>query len=342
MSAMPGRDGQQGVLVLAYGTPRGPDEVEAYYTDIRRGRPPTPEQLADLVRRYDAIGGISPLQARTEAQRTGLEAALAERQPGRFRVVTGFKHARPSIEEAVDELADAGISSVTAVVLAPHFSALSVGEYLQRAGDRATERGVDLQGIESWHLEPAYLRFLADAVGDSLSRLPGRTAVLFTAHSLPARILDAGDPYPTQLRETAEAVAAVLGLPSAVGDGPGWRTAWQSAGRTPEPWLGPDLREVIRLLGAGGEVDSVLVSPCGFVADHLEVLYDVDVEARLVADEVGVAFARTSVVNADRAVLGGLAERVLAIADRSTGVDMTGADMTGADMTGADMTGAQT
>jgi protoporphyrin/coproporphyrin ferrochelatase len=305
-----------GVLVLAYGTPGGPDEVEAYYTDIRRGRPPTPEQLADLVRRYDAIGGISPLRARTEAQRAGINAALAERRPHKFDVLAGFKHARPSIEEAVDQLADTGVAAATALVLAPHFSALSVGEYLARATARAVERGIDLRTIESWHLEPAYIRFLADSVAAALATLPDRTAVVFSAHSLPARILESGDPYPGQLRDTAAAVAAVLGLDEAPGDGPGWRTAWQSAGRTPEPWLGPDLAEVIRALGAAGQVEGVLVSPCGFVADHLEVLYDVDIEARNAADEAGLAFGRAPVVNADPSVLAGLAERVLAAAER--------------------------
>ena len=137
----------EGVLVLAYGTPRSPDEVEAYYTDIRRGRPPTPEQLADLVRRYDAIGGISPLRARTEAQRVGLEAALEHFAPGRFTVVTGFKHAPPSIEAAVDELAATGITRATALVLAPHFSQLSVAEYLARAGARAGVKGIELRTI---------------------------------------------------------------------------------------------------------------------------------------------------------------------------------------------------
>jgi ferrochelatase len=312
-----------GVLVLAYGTPTGPDDVEAYYTDIRRGRPPSPEQLADLARRYDAIGGTSPLRARTEAQRAGLQAALDRRAPGRYRVVGGFKHARPSIEEAVDELADAGIDEATALVLAPHESALSVGEYLERASERAAVRGLDLRAVRSWPVLPAYVQFLSEAVVDQLVALPARTAVLFTAHSLPARILETGDPYPAQLRETAGAVAVAVGavgpaLRESVGDGPGWRTAWQSAGRTPEPWLGPDLVEVIRALGAGGRVDGVLVCPCGFVADHLEVLYDVDIEARRAADAAGLAFARTPVANDDAGVLAGLAELVLATTAAST------------------------
>lgn len=284
---------------MAYGTPRGPEEVEAYYTDIRRGRPPTPEQLADLVRRYDAIGGISPLRTRTEAQRDGLQRALDAVAPDRYRVVLGYKHAAPSIEEARDDLRDC--DRVVGLVLAPHYSALSVGEYLQRAKVDAA--------IESWHLEPAYVDFLAAAVRDGLATLPERTKVLFTAHSLPARIVAAGDPYPEQLRETAEAVA----VQAALAPWSGWATAWQSAGRTPEPWLGPDVLEVIRELAATGRADGVLVCPCGFVADHLEVLYDLDIEAARVAAEGGLAFARTRVVNDDATVLAALAQRIVGL-----------------------------
>ena len=286
-----------GVLLMAYGTPRGPEELEAYYTDIRRGRPPTPEQLADLRRRYDAIGGISPLRARTEAQRDGLQRALDERAPGRTRVVLGYKHASPSIEEARAELAEA--DRVVGLVLAPHFSALSVGEYLARAGADAA--------IESWHVEPAYVGFLTAAVTDALGSLPARTKVLFTAHSLPARVVALGDPYPDQLWATAEAVATVAGL----APWQGWSTAWQSAGRTPEPWLGPDVNEVVRDLAATGVADGVLVCPCGFVADHLEVLHDLDIETAKVAADAGIAFGRTRVLNDDATVLGALADRVL-------------------------------
>jgi protoporphyrin/coproporphyrin ferrochelatase len=300
---------REAVLLMAYGTPRRPEDVEAYYTDIRRGRPPTPEQLADLVRRYDAIGGISPLAARTEAQRNGLQQALDARAPGRFEVTLGFKHVAPFIEDAVADLAARGIERAVALVLAPHFSGLSVGEYLARAR-AAAPAALDVRAVESWHLEPAYVAFLAAAVRRGLDALPERSKVLFTAHSLPERITAAGDPYPAQLRETAAAVGAALGLDP----WSSWATAWQSAGRTPEPWLGPDVLEVIAELGATGRADGVLVCPCGFVADHLEVLYDLDVEARDAAATAGLAFGRTDVVNDDPAVLGALADRVLAVA----------------------------
>jgi ferrochelatase len=299
------------VLLMAYGTPGSPEEIEPYYTDIRRGNPPPPELLADLVRRYEAIGGISPLAERTRSQAAGLAAALGARGAGDVGVTIGLKHAAPKIEAAVDELVGAGVRRVVGLVLAPHYSAGSVQQYLDRARARAGELdpAVEVLGIESWHLEPAYLDFLATGVRSRLAELPERTKVLFTAHSLPQRVVAGGDPYPEQLQATAEAVADRVGLlPWS-----SWAVAWQSAGRTPDPWLGPDVLEVLRDLAATGRAEGALVCPCGFVADHLEVLYDLDIEARGVAEELGLAFARTPVLNDDPTVLGALADRVLAL-----------------------------
>jgi ferrochelatase len=285
------------VVLMAYGSPARPEDVEAYYTDIRRGRPPTAEQLADLRRRYDAIGGVSPLAARTEAQRAALQRALGDDIP----VVLGFKHTAPTIEDAVRSI-DA--DRIAALVLAPHYSALSVGEYLDRVGAAADGRLV--AGIRSWATLPAYVEFLTAAVRESLAGMPEQTKVLFTAHSLPARVEAMGDPYTEELRSTASAVAARAGLhPWAQ-----WSTAWQSAGRTPEPWLGPDIRTVIDDLADTGRGTGILVCPCGFVSDHLEVLYDLDVEARDAAERRGLTFARTPVVNDDPAVFAALADLV--------------------------------
>jgi len=295
-----------GVVAMAYGTPRAPDEIEAYYTDIRRGRPPTTEQLADLTRRYVAIGGISPLARLTELQGAALQAALDDRVPGTFRVEIGLKHAEPTIEAGVAALVACGADQIVGLVLAPHYSTMSIGEYLGRAGAAAEQAGVQFAGIESWATEPAYVEFLAAAVRDELATMPARTEVLFTAHSLPQRILAAGDPYPDELRATAGAVAAAAGLRS------GWSIAWQSAGRTPEPWLGPDVLTVIDDLAGSAPGAGVLVCPCGFVADHLEVLYDLDFEARRRAEERGLVFRRTASMNADPAVIGALADRVVA------------------------------
>ncbi len=292
------------VLLMAYGTPRTRAEIEPYYTDIRRGRPPTPEQLADLTARYEALGGTSPLAARTEAQRDGLQAALDARSPGTFHVVLGLKHADPKVEASVANLAAAGYTKVVAMVLAPHFSTMSVGEYLHRATAAGDEHGVEIRGITNWHLEPTYIDFLAADMKAKLADMPERTRVLFTAHSLPERVLALGDPYPDQLRETAVAVAARVGLPA-----DRWQTAWQSAGRTPEPWLGPDILAVVE--EAAKSWDGVLVCACGFISDHLEVLYDLDIETARRAEEVGIAFARTKAMNDDATILGALADQII-------------------------------
>jgi ferrochelatase len=279
-----------GVLVMAYGTPAAPDDVETYYTHVRRGRPPTPELLADLQRRYAAIGGTSPLLEVTRRQVAGLQAELGDG----FRVELGMKHAPPFIEDAVAALAT--VDRAVGLVLAPHYSAMSVGEYATRA------EGVDV--IEHWWDAPGYLDLLADAVERGLDALPEGTEVVFTAHSLPQRILETGDPYPDQLRATAEAVAARAGAAC-------WSQAWQSAGRTPDPWLGPDILAVLDDRAAAGRA-GVLVCPCGFVSEHLEILYDLDVEARTRADALGLPFARTAMPNDDPAFLRVLADVVRA------------------------------
>ena len=300
-----------GVVVMAYGTPAGLDDVESYYTHVRRGRLPPPDLLADLIGRYEAIGGVSPLGRHTRAQAVRLAAALEDRQPGDFRVEVGYKHAAPFVEDAVQTLVAEGVDQIVGVVLAPHYSAGSVGEYLSRLRARAAEVAPEMavSAVDDWHLEPAYLAFLGAEVRRGLGVLPAATKVLFTAHSLPERVVAGGDPYADQVRETAAAVATEMGL-SPWSD---WAVAWQSAGRTPEPWIGPDVLTVFEDLAGTGRADGVLVCPCGFVSDHLEVLYDLDIEARARAGELGLAFARTAVVNDDAAVLGALADRVVAL-----------------------------
>jgi len=295
------------VLLMAYGTPRSTQEILPYYTDIRRGRAPTEEQLADLVARYDAIGGISPLAARTEAQRDALQHALDALQPGQFHVQLGLKHAAPMIEAAVDDLAQQGFTKIVALVLAPHFSSYSIGQYVGRATDAAKPHGIEVVGINSWAIEPAFVDFIATDMKQKLAAMPTRTRVLFTAHSLPQRIIDGGDPYPTELHATASAVAKQLGLV----EHSDWDIAWQSAGRTPEPWIGPDILIAIDDIAAQRSADGVLVSAVGFVADHLEVLYDLDIEAARHADKLGLSFSRTACVNDNPTVMSALAQRVL-------------------------------
>jgi ferrochelatase len=305
-----------GVVLMAYGTPRSPEEIEPYYTDIRRGRPPTPEALADLVARYDAIGGISPLGKLTEDQRDGLQVALDEIEPDTYHVTLGLKHADPKVEAASAELATAGFSRLIGLVLAPHFSSYSIGQYLDRTrqGVADAEATTPVAGVESWAVEPAFIDFIAADLGKRLATMRASTEhpvrVLFTAHSLPQRIIDAGDPYPDELRSTAEAVAAKLGLK----EDDDWTIAWQSAGRTPEPWIGPDVLEVIDELGDGGQHGGVIVSAVGFVADHLEVLFDLDIEASQRAEQVGLAFDRTACVNDEPSIMAALALRVADLA----------------------------
>jgi ferrochelatase len=271
------------VVLMAYGTPASAEEVEAYYTHIRRGRPPTAEQLDDLRARYDAIGGLSPLRRITRAQRDRLASALGDG----YQVELGYKHASPFIEDAVATLP----GPVVGLVLAPHYSRGSIGEYVERLGRPA---------IESWHDLPEWRAFQANAVRTALKHMPQRTTVLFTAHSLPERVL-AGDVYADELAASATAIAEQARLSD-----DGWALAWQSAGRTPEPWRGPDVLDVMGDL----DTDGVLVCPQGFTADHLEVLYDLDIAAKQRAEQLGIAFARTAMVNDDATVLGALAERV--------------------------------
>lgn len=295
-----------GILVMAYGTPKGLDDVEAYYTNIRRGVPPPSELLEELTERYKAIGGRSPLyeitlaQARGISERAGIPAYL------------GQKHAAPFIPDAVARMAADGVERAVGLVLAPHYSSMSVGDYTRRAEKGAAEAGWAgaLEVIPSWHVEPGYVAWLASRVRAALNSLSAdaraRSTVIFSAHSLPERILQNGDPYPTQLRETAEGVARVAGLER-------WEIGWQSAGRTAGPWIGPDILDVIRRLADGGAT-GVVSCPCGFVADHLEVLYDVDIEAREAARRLGLELVRTEAPNADPEfldVLAGVVRRAL-------------------------------
>jgi len=292
-----------GVLVMAYGTPASPEDVERYYTHIRHGRPPQPELLTELQDRYNAIGGISPLLAITHAQVDGISAALEAAEPGRFVTALGQKHTAPFIEDGVAELLELGVERIVGLVLAPHFSTMSIGQYTARAV-KAADGAVPVSVVQSWHLEPGYLDLLTGYVGDALAQVGGADGceVLFTAHSLPQRILQAGDPYPDQLAETAAALAERGHIDD-------WSVAWQSAGRTADPWIGPDVLDVVKERADAG-TRAIVVCSCGFVADHLEVLYDLDIETKAVADELGVAFARTASPNADPGFTAMLAEIV--------------------------------
>ncbi len=304
-----------GVLVMAHGTPDATAGIEPFYTRIRRGRPPTAEQLDDLRRRYEAIGGVSPLAARTGAQVDGLAARLEATDPGRFDVRFGAKHTPPLLEETAASFAGSGVDVVVGLVLTPHASSMGSGEYLARAAAalHAVDGAPPFVAVDRFYDAPGFAELLAARVRQALGGLgaASRPLVVFTAHSLPTRVVDEGDTYPDQLAESAAMVAAAASLNRT---GTPWRVAWQSAGRTPEPWLGPDVGAVLGGLGAEG-FTAVVLCPIGFVADHLEVLYDLDIEARAVAEAAGVTFARTASLNDDPAFLDVLARTVRSAAD---------------------------
>jgi ferrochelatase len=305
-----------GVLLMAHGTPAAPPEIAPFYTRIRRGHPPTEAQLADLARRYEAIGGLSPLTERTTAQVDGVRAALEARSPGRYVVAFGAKHTAPFIEDAAATLRDGAVASVIGLVLTPHASTMGSGEYLERAAAAVGET-IPFMAVSRLYDQRGLVDLLAERVTAALGSLAApadgsRSPVIFTAHSLPERVRALGDTYPEQLEESAALVAAAAGLSR-------WQVAWQSAGRTPEPWLGPDVRDVVRHLGQNGDVRGVVVCPIGFVADHLEVLYDLDVDVAAVAAEVGLRYARTASLNADPRFIAVLADVISATDSSGSG-----------------------
>ena len=283
------------VVLMAYGSPERLADVPAYYADIRGGRPIRPELLDDLVERYRRldIESGSPLNAVTEETRAALQAELG------IPVFTGMKHWTPRIAAAADAALAAGARTVVGLVLAPHYSRLSIAGYRAQLEEALAGRA-ELVFVESWHDDDGLVDFLA-------GRVRGTDAhVVFTAHSLPARILDDGDPYQEQLLETAAAIAER----AALGD---WSFSYQSESATGEPWLGPDILDHLEDLHARGARD-VVVCPIGFVSDHLEIRWDIDTEAQEKAHELGMRLDRIEMPNADPAfvrVLAGLVRRRL-------------------------------
>ncbi len=284
------------VLLLAYGGPGSLDDVEPYLQDVRGGRPTAPELVAEIKGRYARIGGRSPILERTEAQAQALGRALGPAWP----VYVGMRHWHPFIAETVERMVACGQRRVVAIVLAPHYSALSVGAYEKKLLDAARGR-LELALVRSWGDHPKFLEAVAERVRQALQRFPapGAVQVLFTAHSLPERILAAGDPYADELQASAAQVARLAG----VGE---WRFAYQSAGATPEPWLGPEAGAVMTELAATRK--NFLIVPIGFVSDHVEVLYDVDVAYCGLAERLGVRLERTDSLNDDPLLVAALAD----------------------------------
>jgi ferrochelatase len=285
-----------GILLLAYGSPETPDQVEPYFRHIRGGRAPSAEAVENLQERYALIGGRTPLLSITTETGRELQAALDARSPGEYRTYVAMKHWHPFIGDVVPRIAADGVRRVVAVVLAPHYSRMSVGGYRKYVEDSIAklDTPIELTFVESWYLQPEFIALIADRARVGLAAFPpgerDSTCVVFSAHSLPVRIRTWDDPYEAQLRASCEAVAREAQLGQ-------WRFAWQSAGHTGEPWLGPDIVDYLETLHAEG-VRTVLSVPLGFVCDHLEVLFDVDHEAMDKAESLGMTLRRTRMPNA--------------------------------------------
>jgi ferrochelatase len=295
---------RRALLVMHYGTPASIDEVLPYYTHIRRGSPPSDEQLEDLKSRYEAIGGPSPLNEISERQAQGIRRGLANRG-FEAALYIGAKHAAPFVADAVEQMAFDGIEEVVGVVLAPHYSRTSVGAYrgyAEEARDKHAPK-MRLEVLERWGTMPALIDALAERVRTSFNGFdPERTLVIFSAHSLPERAVSGGDPYRDELMETSRLVAETAQVPH-------WTFGFQSASSTGEPWIGPDVLDVIRE-EAVGKFEAVVCCTVGFVSDHLEVLYDLGIEAKQAAEELGLKFKRADCINDDPAVMDALAELI--------------------------------
>jgi ferrochelatase len=289
---------KMGLLVMAYGSPEKEGDLERYYTDIRHGQKPSAELIADLRNRYDAIGKISPLAKITREQAAKLETHLNEIQDEiEFKMYLGLKHIEPFIEDAVARMHEEGIEEAVSLVLAPHFSTFSVKTYNARAKEVAAKiGGPNIITIDSWYKEPKFISFWSKMIKQVFDRMPAEeradSMLIFSAHSLPEKILQFHDPYPDQLRETAALIAESAGISS-------YSVGWQSAGRTSDPWLGPDVQDLTRELYKEHPYKAFVYAPIGFVCQHLEVLYDNDIECKAVTDDLGTAYYRPEMPNAN-------------------------------------------
>jgi ferrochelatase len=293
-----------GVLIMAYGSPESLDDMAPYLLDIRRGRPAPPELVAEMTDRYAMIGG-SPLMARTREQSAAVQDELRRRGNTDATCYLGMRHWDPRVADAVRQMAADGVSEAVGIVMAPHFAEIHIGAYRELAETAAADIGANfrLRCVDSWASQPQYLAAQQRLLNDAIARLPSRddTALLFTAHSLPTRIVADNDPYGPQLRQTAAALAAPTGLP--------WHWAYQSISGDKAQWLGPSLDDVlVDLAGAG--VKTVITAPIGFVCDHVEVLYDLDIEAAQQAAELGISLSRTEMPNANPTFIAAIADAV--------------------------------
>jgi ferrochelatase len=299
-----------GVLLMAYGSPEHIEDLRPYLLDIRGGRA-TPDSLVEeMTERYRLIGGKSPLLMWTRRQGIALENQLNERFAGdgkRYKVYFGMRHWEPRIKEAVEQILADGIHNVVGLVMAPHNSRMSIGAYFAKLHEAVQELGADINilPIEQWHDHPGFIAAVTEQAGRAREALGSEDAyVIFSAHSLPARILAQGDPYEAQLRETAALLSQSLDLEEGR-----WQFCYQSAGQSAEPWLGPAIEEVLAALLQAGE-KNILVVPIGFVCDHVEVLYDIDIVCKGIAEKNGARLIRSQSLNDSPTLIAALAEIV--------------------------------
>ncbi|MEC3883789.1 ferrochelatase [Halobacillus sp. HZG1] len=300
---------QMGLLVMAYGTPYKEEDLERYYTHIRRGRKPSDEMLQDLRDRYDAIGGISPLARITDDQAEALKDALNEKQDEiEFKVYLGLKHIEPFVEDAVAQMAEDGIEEAVSIVLAPHYSTYSVKSYNGRAKEEADKHGISIRSVESWYDAPGFIDYWKDVIEAEYAKMTEdekeKACLVVSAHSLPMKILEGGDPYPDQLKRTAELISEATGITQ-------YEIGWQSEGNTPDPWIGPDVQDLTEELYHEKGYRSFVYAPVGFVSDHLEVLYDNDYECKVVCDKVGANYYRPEMPNTHPKFIHALADVVV-------------------------------
>ena len=292
-----------GVLVMAYGGPNNLDEVEPYLMDVRGHRPTSPEVIHEVRERYREIGGRSPILERTQAQADALEAALNISTKD-FKVFVGMRHWHPFIKDTLAEMSSKGIKRAIGLVMAPHYSRMSIGAYFKKVEDAGLP--IAFSGIKDWHLEPGYLNALAMRVRVALERFPKENRadvpIIFTAHSLPEKILEWNDPYPVQLQETVSAVMKLL-HPQL------HEFAYQSAAISSEPWLGPDAGGVIERFASEGK-KHVLLCPIGFVCEHVEILYDIDVVYQNLASSLNIHLERIEMLNSAPEMINGLAQLI--------------------------------
>jgi len=292
-----------GLLVMAYGGPNTIDEVEPYLLDVRGYRPTSQEIINEVRERYREIGGRSPILEQTREQAAALETALnADGQD--FKAFVGMRHWHPYIKDTLAEMQAQGIEKAVGLAMAPHYSRMSIGAYYNKVEEANSP--IVFSRIEDWHLQPSYINALTDRVRDALKRFPeevrAEVPVIFTAHSLPEKILEWNDPYPTQLRETVSAVMEQLGSHP-------HEFAFQSAAISTIPWLGPDAGEVIERLVSEGK-KHILLCPIGFVCEHVEILYDIDIVYQKLAKSLGAQLERIEMVHTAPQMVAGLAELI--------------------------------